>query len=676
MKDSAKQRFDFCDIWPRREALLEKTKLPLFSSWWSSFIESQQTLELSNNPIEQIESIAFAYAISDDEALGQKALNYLRKELPTYIPPASVIHKEMYPEVEADLTVASACKKLAYTYNFLYPLLESTDKQLIFNQLVEKGAGIIYHDTLAGAWWSNAPNSNWCSHLLSGLALSGIVLMEDDPDLSEKWINAATKPLKKMLDLAGEEGAGIEGTGYWCGCYRSVQEWTEAARNIGRDDWYSHPFWQRAVEFPLYMSRPDKSGLMNFGDTGEGLGMSHFFYAIANALDHGLAQWFGNQITVNNSPSRWDLLYYNPNLEPTPPDYMPTDRLFKSVHLASFRSSWEEDAVFFILKGGSNAWSHCHLDLNSFFIDAYGERLVVDPGPGDYSSHYFTSVDPEVSTAWHNTLLVDNADQRQPPRYRMSFDLEEGGDAYCRLTDMASSYKIGMICGDATTAYGDYLDRFFRHIVYLKPNRFVIYDSIRAREVRTQRHYQWLLHSGFPIIDNNDGTLEIQGEKSKLVIHPILPLLHAIKSLPTRLPKNGKAGKEIHAISLRPEWHHLWNISPKSSPYPQWDPRSHGLLYNRDLQFMVVLTVLPRKEKYQYEIKPIIQNDLHGIKFIQDDETDLVFFNPNGRRFEDSHVISDAEKVVIRQKGDEILDWSIVNGKQLIYDGIPVNFQT
>ena len=281
-----------------------------------------------------------------------------------------------------------------------------------------------------------------------------------------------------------------------------------------------------------------------------------------------------------------------------------------------------------------------------------------------------------MSTAWHNTLLVDNADQRQPPRYRMSFDLEEGGDAYCRLSDMVSSYQIGMICGDATTAYGDYLDRFFRHIVYLKPNRFVIYDSIRSREVRTQRHYQWLLHSGFPIIDNNNGTLEIQGEKSKLVIHPILPLPYAIKSLPTRLPKNGKTGKEIHAISLRPEWHHLWNVSPKSSPYPQWDTRSQGLLYNRDLQFMVVLTILPRHEKYQYEIKSTIQNGLHGIKFIQGDETDLVYFNTTGRRFEDNNVISDAEKVVIRQKGDEILDWSIVNGKQLIYDGIPVNLQT
>ena len=91
---------------------------------------------------------------------------------------------------------------------------------------------------------------------------------------------------------------------------------------------------------------------------------------------------------------------------------------------------------------------------------------------------------------------------------------------------------------------------------------------------------------------------------------------------------------------------------------------------------MVVLTVLPRREKYQYEIKPIIQKNLHGIRFTQDDETDLVYFNTAGHRFEDSNVISDAEQVVIRQKGDEILDWSIVNGQLLIYDGTPIKFPT
>ena len=341
---------------------------------------------------------------------------------------------------------------------------------------------------------------------MSGLALSGFVLMEADPEVADRWIQTAASPMMTMLDIAGVEGAGIEGPGYWCGCYRSVQEFVEAQRNAGGDDWYSHPFWHRAVDFPLYMSRPDLSGLSNYGDTGDrGIGSSHFFFAIASALNQGLAQWFGERALERSSPSIWDLIHYDPSVESTPPDALPTDRVFRSAHIASFRSGWDPAAVY-MTKGGSNAWSHCHLDLNSFCVDACGERLAVDPGPGDYSRHYFGSIDPEASTAWHNTITVDGSDQRQPPRHRMSFDLEEGGDAYCRLSDAVTSDLVAMVRGDATTAYGDTLDLFLRDVVYLKPNCFVVYDTIRAREVRTQRHYQWLLHSEFPILEDDDGT--------------------------------------------------------------------------------------------------------------------------------------------------------------------------
>jgi len=669
------QKIDFCGVWAHRGDILRKTELPRFSEWWEQFIEQLRNAE---NP--SLETIAFAYAVTGDEDLGQKAISLLREKLPEYIPLGGA--KEYYPELEADLSTASACKTIAYTYSFLYPLLDSEDKQAIFSAFRERGGGVIYRETLAGAWWGNAPNSNWCSHLHSGLGLSGLVLMEDDEEEAQKWVDTATKSMTTMLDLAGEEGAGIEGPGYWCGCYRSVQEIVEALKNTNRADLYSHKFWERCVEFPLYMSRPDKSGLINFGDTGySGLGSSHFFYAIANALQHGLAQWFGDCISESSSPSIWDLIYYAPSVTPTPPNNLPTCRFFNSVHVASFRSSWEEDATFFILKGGSNAWSHCHLDLNSFFIDAYGERFVVDPGPGQYSTHYFTSVEPEVSTPWHNTIVVDGTDQRQPPRYRMSFDLEEGGDAYCRLSDYLSNDQIAMIRGDATTAYGDYLERFFRDVVYLKPGCFVIYDDIRALEIRTQRHFQWLLHSELPIAelpnvaelarvrDNEDGMVEIQGDKGKLVIHPILPINHNYKFPPPRVSTKG-GGKEIHCFSLRPQWHHLWNVSPSRSPYPQWDDRAEGPLYGRDVQFLVVLSVLERNEQYTQTVKPIVMKNLCGVEITSGNEINRVYFNPHGSDFKINGVASDGEKVVIREKDGEVISWALVQGQRLIHNGV------
>lgn len=659
------QKIDICGVWANRDVVFKRAELPKFSAWWKRFVESMRNAESPS-----LESAAFAYAITEDEALGRKALHLLREKLPGYIPLGGA--REYYPELEADLSTASACKTLAYTYSFLYPLLEPEDKKKVFSELQERGGGVIYRETLAGAWWGNAPNSNWCSHLHSGLGLSGFVFMEENEDEAQRWIDMAKETMIAMLDLAGEEGAGIEGPGYWCGCYRSVQEIVEALKNTNRVDLYSHRFWERCTEFPLYMSRPDRSGLINLSDTGySGLGSSYFFYAIASALKHGLAQWFGDCISERSGPSIWDLIYYDPSIAPIPPDHMPTCRLFKSAHLASFRSGWKEDAVFFILKGGSNAWSHCHLDLNSFFIDAYGERLVADPGPGQYSIHYFTSVEPEISTPWHNTIVVDGSDQRQPPRYRMTFDLEEGGDAYCRLSDYLSNDRISMVRGDATTAYGDYLERFYRDAVYLKPDCFVIYDDIRMLETRTQRHLQWLLHSELPMFDNGNGTVEIRGEKGKLVIHPVLPIEYNYKFPPPRV--SSKGGK-LFCFSLRPRWHHLWNVSHSRSPYPQWDARAKSPLYGRDVQFLVVLSVMPLNEPYTKKIKLVTAEKITSLEITAGDEVARICFNPHGSNFEIGNISSDGEKVVVCERDGEAVSWALVRGRRLMHNGMELKF--
>jgi len=643
------QEIDFCGVWANRDHIIRNTELPKFSEWWIRMIES-----MKNSEKPSLESLSFVYAITGDEELGQKAVCMLRDAMPGYIP--LTVHSEYYPELTADLSTGGSCKTLAYIYSFLYPLLTAEDKQIVFHEFKERGGGVIYREAIAGAWWGDAPNSNWCSHLMSGLGLSGLVVMEFDSE-GQEWVDLATKRMITMLDLAGEEGAGIEGPGYWCGCYRSVQELAEALKNTKRHDLYTHRFWKRCVEFPLYMSRPNGSGLINFSDTGySGLGSSYFFYAIAKALGHGLSRWFGDR--AFSSPSIWDLIYYDPSVVPVSPDQLPTCRLFKSAHVASFRSGWDDDAVFFILKGGSNAWSHAHLDLNSIFIDGYGERFAVDPGPGQYSLHYFTSIEPEVSTSWHNTIVVDGSDQRQPPRYRMSFDLEEGGDAYCRLSDFTSNDQIAMVRGDATSAYADYLDRFYRDVIYLKPGCFVIYDDIRMLEARTQRHLQWLLHSELPMIDKKDGIVEIQGKNGKLIIHPVFPLNFNYKFPSPRKDK-------FYCYSLRHQWHHLWNVSPSRSPYPQWDSRSKSPLYGRDVNFLVVLSVMGLDEPYDKEVKPIMTDKVKGVEITSGGEVDRIYFNPDRSVFETDSIVSDGEKVVIRERDGKVFSWTMVNGQKL-----------
>jgi hypothetical protein len=461
--------------------------------------------------------------------------------------------------------------------------------------LHDRGGSVIFADALRGAWWADGYNSNWTAVLNSGLGLAALAVAAEYPDEARQWLERATTVARAMLDLAVEEGAGVEGVGYWTYCFSSLFDLAEALRAGGDARLIGHPCWRKAIEFPLYQALPDLSGWLNFGDCGyPGLAGSPLLYGLASRLGDRRAQWLANRISGEPPTARvgWrDLLWCDPEVPEEPPTALPPSRFFHSVHLAVLRSDWSAEAVQFVLKGGSNAWSHCHLDLNSFVLNAGGERLAVDPGPWPYTPDYWTSVEPPVSTAWHNTLTIDGADQRQPPRFRMGYDLEESGDAWCRLGGFHDDGTVATVWGDATSAYGDVLEAFLRRVFYRRPGLFVIADEVRLREARVQRHLQWLLHAALPMESTPGGGVRVKGEKHDLWVTPVLPLGFRAKFLPDRCGPPGSTRPPVHAWALRPPWHHLWNVSPSRSPYPQWDPRGTPGLYGTEHCFVVVLEV-------------------------------------------------------------------------------------
>ncbi len=219
-----------------------------------------------------------------------------------------------------------------------------------------------------------------------------------------------------------------------------------------------------------------------------------------------------------------------------------------------------------------------------------GEKLAIDPGPWPYTPDYWTSVEPPQSTAWHNTITVDGGDQRMPPRYRMSFDLEEAGDGWCRLSDFATGPGWARVVGDATNAYGDTLDRFRRTVVFLPPDAVLILDDLQLKEVRAQRHLQWLLHAQHPIAPVAEG-IEVRAPRATLLVRPLLPLGWRGKRIEGRY-RRGHDGvrTELQAWAFRTDWEHLWNVSPSRSPYPPWDPRGEPL-WALEQPFAVLLEV-------------------------------------------------------------------------------------
>ena len=215
----------------------------------------------------------------------------------------------------------------------------------------------------------------------------------------------------------------------------------------------------------------------------------------------------------------------------------------------------------------------------------------MDPGPW-LTDHYWTSVEPPVSTA-----LQRYGRRRRPsggpPRYRMSSDLEESGAAWCRLDGFADDGGCASVRGDATAAYADTLERFVRRLHFRRPALLVVVDDVVVRDVRTQRHLQWLLHTVLPTEVAGEGRLVVRGTRHDLWVSAVLPAGGRWKTLPDRAAPAGSSRPAVHAWALRPPWHHIWNVSPGRSPYPQWDGRGTPGLYGPRYQFAVVLEVTP-----------------------------------------------------------------------------------
>ena len=677
---------DCPDLWgvhDRLEALRATALLPRFAAWREDLIrrvaqgmegdaEADAPAGKGHRDASAALEAAFAHLLTGDERHARHAARLLDAVRADSEPWDRVDHNEMYPRDRADLVTAETAKACASAVSWLWPVVSDEQRRAWVEMIAQRGGRPIYESALAGSWWANALNSNWTAVLNSGLGFAALALKPFDPETAGRWLAFARARIVEMLDLAQEEAAGVEGPGYWLYCFGSALDLVEALRNVHGDDLYGHPFWRSASRFLPYFALPDFSAWVNYADTAyRGLSGSAFLHALATRVRDPLAQGFGNAILDRHGGAGWkNVLFYDADLPERTVEGEPPSRLFGSIHLASLRSGWDPDAVFMLFKGGSNAWSHTHLDLNSFFIVAHGERLATEPGPEDYSLAYWHSIQPPVSTAWHNCIVVDGAHQRVPAQYAMSLDLEESGDCYSRFGDWLSCDELVMVRGDASTAYGDSLQRAWRDVVYLPPDVFIIHDDLLAHPVRTQRNFEWLLHSECPLVEV-EGGLEARGERARLLIQPVFPSDWEHKLIPGRtIPKAD--GKALRCVSIRPYWHHKWNVNPDRSPYPHWDPRGDAEpLHGRDCRYLVVLSALRTGVEPRFRVEGFAQGEARGVRLQGDDETVVVVFNHGGGAVSVAGIETDAEKAVVRA-GRERVAWAVVRGVSLKWEGRPL----
>jgi hypothetical protein len=181
-----------------------------------------------------------------------------------------------------------------------------------------------------------------------------------------------------------------------------------------------------------------------------------------------------------------------PQVNAAPPADLPTSRLFKGTGQAYLNTTLldaKNNVSFGFKSSPFGTQSHGYDANNSFFLYAYGERLFAPTGRRDiYGSDHHTNWMWETKSC--NSITVNGKGQ-----------IKHSAAAFGDITTFKTTPTMDYLVGEAAKSYPPgTLDRFARHVIFLKPDLIVIYDRLEAPHPAT---FEYFLHS--PVEIKNDG---------------------------------------------------------------------------------------------------------------------------------------------------------------------------
>jgi hypothetical protein len=551
----------------------------------NSFTEEKATEEMKKDfGIHRGRAIqaGLAYVITGDRRFADLAKNICNFLLsrPFLKPPGG-------KPIDAELYLADYSRELAIVYDWIYDTLTEKERKQFLDTLIkkavvnpsrdfefadEKGARLLLRvvPTFStrhsfDTFHAEGSRNNWDSNLTSALGIIGLVAGQSE------WIGTAENSVKMYLEeLMDEDGCCKEGFDYYNYGVICALPFLESLKNVLNKNLYTEGLL-KTPNWAVNLISPTWGGVISFHDSGYTgyhddkdrflgydpnyfyLGNASVMFKLASEGRNGHAQWFGEQLIEGMIAKKlvWDgldaalaVIWYDPTVKAIAPRG-PSYRCHHRNGWVVIRSGWGKDATLFAFRSGPPTGAHTHLDNNSFILEAYGERLVVDSGVGSYTDPNYTAWD--MKTLSHNTLLVNGEGQRRWRRYRAPdgqmkgfardapadpfwtqvLQREEqqvkaqvkgssrevlaeepilyGGKIFNYREDKEHVYFVG----DATDCYGG-IERYYRHVSYIKSGYLAIVDDVIARE---NSQLEWRLFS-----NNNDekGKIEVEGDLIRL----------------------------------------------------------------------------------------------------------------------------------------------------------------
>lgn len=460
-------------------------------------------------------SLAYAYALEPNPQTLESISLVLRRML-----------EQPYwaDTVELDSNMGAACNlfAVAVLFDSAHADLDPQLRREVAARLLVQSRRMLYlgHKQLAKGvvkYWQQdpAPNHRW--YRLRGLA-AAVLAIADEPGLDTAYLRKALKAEAGfIMKWYPEEGDCHEGSGYQQFGLRSLYDAATMLDHGFGTTFTKHPGFAATWKQQLYYWVPADNSLVSFGDAQNGVVRfayddAVFFAGPRLSRDAQAQAALQRRMELMMAPASdgrsvtppWTLLaYYDPTL--TGGDYraIPTTHLFPDLGAASFRDSWEKDAVIFTFKCGPyggqvlNAYRHAHLndkglphyvnvahddpDANAFSLTVGADKIF---HPGTYSTRKLTR-DNNTLTVGAEGQVQDDDEWTQPvpdgDMRKLSYLTGWKQDAQGRA----------IIEGETGPAYRGKLDRFRRTAVWLPGDYILLLDDVRptaaAKEPLTWR---------------------------------------------------------------------------------------------------------------------------------------------------------------------------------------------
>ncbi len=335
------------------------------------------------------------------------------------------------------LDVAEMTLAMAIGYDWLYDQLNDASRAEIRKAIIEKGVILPFNSRHKG--WVRASN-NWGQVCHGGLTAGALAILEDEKDLAAKTVHNALHNVPRSMGSFAPKGSYPEGPGYWAyGTSYNVVLIALLESVLGSDFGLTKaPGFDMTGQYPALMFGPSGQ-FFNYADGGSSRSSQSCLFWFASRFDR--PDWLvGERRELLSDTSRISsrdaagsggrllplALLWMDGLEDNPPIRMPLHWYSESkTPVTVHRSSWDPDATFVGLKGGSPSGPHGQMDIGSFVLDSQGVRWALDLGAEGYHGIESRGMglwsSKQTSDRWkifrqmnegHNTLVIDGQLQK------------------------------------------------------------------------------------------------------------------------------------------------------------------------------------------------------------------------------------------------------------------------